>query len=67
MQIPNDMSDYHPDARAKVDDNAHLIAAAPDLLAACEQAYSLIGPQQTGPSLEVSLLLGDAIKKARGE
>ena len=47
--------------------NARLIAAAPDLLVACEQAYSLIGTQYVGPSLEVSLMLCKAIAKAKGE
>lgn len=41
--------------------NAHLIAAAPDLLAACEQAiYALKGREHDG-------FLRAAIKKARGE
>ena len=40
--------------------------AMPDLLAACEAAYSLIGPQYLGLSLEVSQQLRAAIQKARG-
>lgn len=46
--------------------NACLIATAPDLLAACEQAYSLIGPQYAGPSLAVSEMLAAAVAKAKG-
>lgn len=41
--------------------NARLIAAAPDLLAACEQAiYALKGREHDG-------FLRDAIKKAKGQ
>ncbi|OAI41249.1 hypothetical protein AYO40_03450 [Planctomycetaceae bacterium SCGC AG-212-D15] len=41
-----------------------LLIAAPDLLAACKAAYSLIGVQHAGPSLEVSNQLAAAIRKA---
>jgi hypothetical protein len=47
--------------------NARLIAAAPELLEACRQAYSLIGPQHAGPSLDVSNNLREAIEKATGK
>lgn len=36
------------------------------LLTACEHAYSLIGQQYAGPSLEVSLELAAAIALAKG-
>lgn len=48
--------------------DAHLIAAAPDLLAACEAAHLLLifaaGPHEAGA---VPAMLRDAIAKAKGE
>lgn len=46
--------------------NAVVMRAAPELLAACKTAYSLIGQQHAGPSLDVSLMLAAAIAKAEG-
>ena len=43
--------------------NAYLIAAAPDLLAACEALYD----DQRGPLTEAMKMAEAAIKKARGE
>lgn len=50
--------------RGKVDDaNARLIAAAPDLLAACKMAAGIIARLATGES-GVPKVLSDAIAKA---
>lgn len=53
------------------DANALLIAAAPDLLAACEKAHALLYPAAfvsvEGDSDETYLALVTAIAKARGE
>lgn len=49
-------------------DNAHLIAAAPDLLAACEMSLNhMTGmPKETRPNSLIEIVSA-AIKKARGE
>ena len=47
--------------------NGHLIAAAPDLLAACEEAKAWMGPQSiTEGGTEVFVMLRDAIVSAKG-
>lgn len=54
-------------ARVRISD-AHLIAAAPDLLAACEAAlaWPLSGDPQ-GDCEQAEIIIRAAIKKARGE
>jgi hypothetical protein len=52
--------------------NAKLIAAAPNLLAACEQALALLGTDEEsangcGDPIEVAHDLRQAIRKAKGE
>ena len=47
--------------------NAHLIAAAPDLLAACEAALFRISLNRDGASVKLAVYLEAAVKKARGE
>jgi len=47
----------------EANNNARLIAAAPDLLAACEAALSVLEPTQHWPWEE----LVAAIRKAKGE
>lgn len=46
--------------------NARLIAAAPELLAACETMLALIGPHDTGLASAANLMRA-AIAKAKGE
>ncbi len=46
-------------------DNAHLIAAAPDLLAALEAVQYLI-PSDEGRNVEERLMIIEAIAKAKG-
>ncbi len=42
VEIPNDMTSYHPTCRGRVEANARLIAAAPDLLAALTSLVAII-------------------------
>lgn len=55
------------DDMAEVDANACLIAAAPDLLAACQKAKKFLEPDLIEPGRTVFWELVAAIKKARGE
>lgn len=57
-----------PEAAPEATANAALIAAAPDLLAACEIALkdSRSAPRGKGLSDDVADILADAIAKARG-
>ena len=61
-----------PDLWLDSEDHARLIAAAPDLLAACEEALRFIAsPQGVGPHYDDALLaraqIEAAIHKARGQ
>ena len=49
-----------------VSDNAHLIAAAPDLLAACKFVIYSLEAQGDG-NTDMAILCWAAIKKAKGE
>jgi hypothetical protein len=47
--------------------NARLIAAAPDLLAACENALATITGERVGGAISTEIELRAAIAKAKGE
>lgn len=64
----NHESNYKVRYRAECDANAHLIAAAPDLLEAAQAAWNCIGElPPTQARVEVAQLLQAAIEKAIGE
>src|SRR5262249_24836787 len=46
--------------------NARLIAAAPDLLAACEAAAEFLATHPSGPALPVPTTINKAVARARG-
>lgn len=52
--------------RAEVDANARLISAAPDLLKACEAAYSILIQESQDPN-RAAAVLREVIAKAKGE
>ena len=58
-----------PDTMTGWGDNAHLIAAAPDLLEACEEAYRLFTDEllTKGDALSIVREIKQAIASAKGE
>jgi hypothetical protein len=61
--LPRDADSYTLEDEA----NAYLIAAAPDLMAACELAYSGFGfPIDDESHIKISNALAAAIRKAKG-
>ena len=68
--VPNDAGHF-PEAEPKAEANAHLISAAPDLLAACEALTKAVPPKEDGAAshrqaVRASRAAHRAIAKARG-
>ncbi len=61
------LQDWGPHGIEQTEANANLIAAAPDLLAACRMAFPLFSGEGTVlPILQIHDALRDAIAKAEG-
>lgn len=69
VQIPADLNAYHPDVRECLDDNARLIAAAPDLLEACKLVIACCAgnPGQCHINASGLEIVRNAIAKAEGK
>ena len=60
-------ADHHVDQVTEHEANAHLIAAAPDLLEACEEALQRLGGRFQAEDMQAGRTLRAALAKARGE
>lgn len=60
---------YNAPLTDETEANAHLIAAAPDMFAACEKALIALAPNDgySGPGAEACKVLRAAIAKAKGQ